>query len=214
MPDTDAATDLIIIRHGQTKWNLEGRAQGHEDSPLTCEGVGQAVAVGRRLASMNLHALYSSDLGRAVQTANSIGEQTGLVVRVDPRLREQNLGVFEGLTAAERVRLHPEANEVWQSKDPDARIPEGESMRDRYELAVGCLEQLAADHPGRRVAIVTHGGILNAVFRRCMVLPLNGPRTFVIVNASVNVIRVKDGRWSLVTWGDVSHLDSRAQDEL
>ena len=89
-----------------------------------------------------------------MQTAEVIGEHTCLKVQLDPRLREQNLGVFEGLTAAEHERLYPEANEVWRSKDPDARVPGGESMRERYELAVSCLEQLAANHPGQRIAVV------------------------------------------------------------
>ena len=203
---TMPTTDLIVIRHGQTQWNLEERSQGHGDSPLTPQGVEQADRVGRRLAPMEPDALYSSDLRRAVDTAEAIGRYTELKARIDPRLREQNFGVFEGLTLTERIQRYPEAHAVWESKDPDARIPEGESVRERCEIVVGCLDELAARHRGQRIVVVTHGGNLNAIMRRCMNIPLDAPRPFIILNASMNVFRIDADRWQLVTWGDTAHL--------
>ncbi len=208
MTETKPRTELILIRHGQTRWNLEERSQGHGDSPLTEIGLQPADLVGRRLAGMAVDALSASDLGRAVDTAKAIGRHTGHAVQTDARLREQNFGVFDGMTVEERARKFPEVHAIWATKDPDYRIPGGESLRDRYDLVVGCLDELAAAHPGQRLVVVTHGGNLNAVLRHCMSMPLNAARPFVLKNASLNIFRVTDGAWKLVTWGDVGHLAS------
>src|SRR5438477_4218649 len=90
----DPATQIIIVRHGETTWNLEGRHQGHLDSPLTKRGVAQAEALAARLGNEEFAALYSSDLGRALATAEIIGTRCGKSVVIDARLRERNLGIF------------------------------------------------------------------------------------------------------------------------
>ena len=200
------ATELVIIRHGQTQWNLEARSQGHEDSPLTEEGLEQAERVGRRLASMAIEELYSSDLGRAVGTAQAIAMHTELEIRTDIRLREQSFGIFEGLTVAERQQRYPEAHAAWESNDPNACIPKGESQRQRYDIVIGCLEELAMTHMGQRIAVVTHGGSMNAIMRRCMAIPLDAPRPFAVRNACLNLFQIDGDRWELVTWGDAAHL--------
>lgn len=207
MTATEPYAEMILVRHGQTQWNLEERSQGHGDSPLTEEGLRQADLAGHRLAGMSIDVLYTSDLGRAVNTAKTISTHIGLDARIDPRLREQSFGIFEGMTLAERQRRYPEVLATWSTKDPDYRLPKGESLRERYEIVVGCLEEIATKHPGKRVAVVTHGGNLNAAFCHCMGMPLNAARPFVLKNASLNIFRVGNGRWKLVTWGDVSHLD-------
>ena len=94
-------TEFIVVRHGETAWNAQGRIQGHLDSPLNEEGLAQALLVGDRLAREPFAHLYSSDLGRALQTAQPIADHSGRPARIDARLRERNLGVFQGLTGAE-----------------------------------------------------------------------------------------------------------------
>ncbi len=202
-----AATELIVIRHGETIWNLDGRQQGHLDSPLTELGVRQAEAAAMALAEeARCRALYSSDLGRAKQTADTIGRAIGLPVVTDAGLRERHLGVIQGRTMAEFEREEPEAHAHFRSGGADYVIPGGESARQRHERSVACAEEIARRHPGERVVIVTHGGPLGSLMRHAVGLPPAGPRRFSLFNASINRFSVDDGQWRLLTWGDTRHL--------
>ncbi len=197
---------LILIRHGETTWNEQGRWQGHLNSDLTAAGEQQAQAIGARLAGTTFDALYSSDLGRARQTAEAIASRTGRPIITEPGLRERALGVFEGLTTSEIRERFPLEYEGFQSRDPDHIIPEGESLRDKHERAVRTLERIAASHAGQTVVVVTHGGVLDSAFRHALGLALTQPRQWVLYNGSLNTFFVEDGAWKLGTWGDISHL--------
>ena len=199
-------TDFIVIRHGETAWNAQGRIQGHLDSPLNEEGLAQALLVGERLAHEPFDALYCSDLGRALQTAQPIADRTGHAVVRNPRLRERHLGIFQGLTSAECERDHPEAYRRFHGRDPDHQVPGGESIREVVERVSAEFTALADRHPGARLVVVTHGGILDALYRFVREVPLNRPRDFPIYNASVNTVRRTSGMWSVEGWGDISHL--------
>ncbi|HWP59314.1 MAG TPA: histidine phosphatase family protein [Candidatus Acidoferrales bacterium] len=198
--------ELIIVRHGETVWNTERRFQGHEDSPLTAKGIAQAEALARRLARQAFGALYSSDLGRARKTAEIIAAQTGHAVVPEPRLRERGLGVFQGLTSDEIRTGYPQAYERYRSREPDFVVPGGESLRQQIARNISCLEDLATKHPGETIVVVTHGGVLNVVFRHTLSIPLDAPRRFEFVNGSLNVFAFAQGCWTLRTWGDTAHL--------
>src|SRR5688500_9825999 len=111
-------TRVIVVRHGETAWNNEKRWQGHLDSPLTAKGLSQAQALARRLSGERFSALYTSDLGRAYQTAQLIAAATGHSVVLDSRLRERKLGVFQGLTSEEIRAVHAEEYELYRIRDP------------------------------------------------------------------------------------------------
>jgi probable phosphoglycerate mutase len=198
--------ELIVVRHGATEWNKIGRQQGHLDSPLSETGIAQAEVIAERLSREKFTALYSSDLGRAYGTAEYIAARTGHEIIAEKRLRERNLGVFQGRTWDEIEEELPEEVAAFRTGDPDYRIPEGESARERYERTVGCIEQIAAQHPGERIVIVAHGGVLDGLFRRALGIDLTEPRRFKLFNASVNTFLVEDGSWKLATWGDICHL--------
>ncbi|MBN1256414.1 MAG: histidine phosphatase family protein [Planctomycetes bacterium] len=199
-------TKITAIRHGETVWNLEGRQQGQLNSELTEVGVKQAQALASALAGKRFDVLYSSDLGRAVQTAEIIAARIGLAVLTDPRLRERHLGIMQTLTKAEFAKKYPHENAEFNVGNPDYIIPKGESARQRYERATACAEELAARHPGESIVIVTHGGILDSLFRYTVGFPLELPRPFTLFNASINTFTVSAGRWRLDTWGDIHHL--------
>lgn len=201
-------THVIIVRHGETLWNLEGRRQGHLDSPLTARGIAQAYALGRRVRYENFSALYSSDLGRACHTAKIISSITGHSVVVDERLRERNLGIFQGLNSDEIQAYHPEEYHCHRTKGPDYVIPGGESRRQQVERNRDCLEELAGRHPGEAILVVTHGGVLSGLFRHTLSIPLEAPCSFDFLNGSLNAFRYDKEHWVLLTWGDVNHLDS------
>jgi 2,3-bisphosphoglycerate-dependent phosphoglycerate mutase len=192
-------TTLYIARHGETEWNLAGKLQGHRDSPLTVKGHQQAATLASALSNRQISRVYSSDLGRAVQTARAVVEHLGVELIRDERLRERNFGDLEGQPRSELDRFR---------RDPDYVISGGESFRQAYERSVACLEELAGQNRYSAFAVICHGGIVHGTFYRALGLPLNHPRHFSLNNASLNRISIIDGTWHLDTWGDVSHLSA------
>jgi probable phosphoglycerate mutase len=206
-------TQLIIVRHGQTEWNIKGIRQGHLDSPLTGRGLAQAKALGQRLAREKFSVLYSSDLGRAIETAREIVSVTGHQIVTDARLRERHLGIFQGLNADEINERYPEERRLLRTSGPGYVIPGGESMIQQVERNVAFLDSLAVRHAGETIVVVTHGGVVSGFFRHTLAIPLDAPRRFEFVNAGLNVFVHEDGNWLLLTWGDVSHLAPGAASE-
>lgn len=199
-------TKLIVVRHGETPWNREKRMQGTTDTPLSDVGQAQARALGRRLAGREFAALYASDLSRARDTASIIAEHTGRQLVVDSRLRERRFGVFEGLTAGEIRERFPEEYARFASRDPDYEVPGGECARRFAERCLGCLSEIAGRHHGQEIVVVTHGLVLDSLYRAAEGLSHGEARPVPLINASLNFFGHGEGRWRLVLWGDVSHL--------
>ena len=206
-------TQVIIVRHGETEWNIKGIRQGNLDSALTEKGMLQAKALAQRLARERFTGLYSSDLGRAVQTATAVAELTGHEIVTDARLRERHLGIFQGLNGDEITAKYPEERRQFRTMGPDYVIPGGESMRQQVERNVAYLNELSAKHRGEQIVVVTHGGVVSGFFRHTLEIPLGAPRRFEFVNAGLNVFVREEENWMLLTWGDVSHLAPGAASE-
>jgi probable phosphoglycerate mutase len=206
-------TKMIVVRHGETEWNIKGIRQGHLDSRLTAKGLAQAKALGARLEREKFTALYSSDLGRAVDTAREIAKFTGHPIIADARLRERHLGIFQGLNAEEISAKYPDERRLMRSEGPGYVIPGGESMVQQVERNIACLNDLAAKHRGEQIVVVTHGGVVSGFFRHTLEISLEAPRRFEFVNAGVNVFAREDDNWMLLTWGDISHLEPGAASE-
>jgi len=208
-------TRLTLIRHGETEWNREGRIQGyHSDSVLTATGRAQADRVAERLAGERVDALFSSDAGRARQTAAAIAAAVGLDVLYDAALRERNYGVFEGRTYEEIEREFPEAYRKFRSRDPHYAPPEGESGAQFRDRIVAALERVAARSEARHAAVVTHGGALGIAYRHVTDMLLEAKRDYSLHNASLNRIVYSGGRWSLEAWWDVAHLPGGSGDSI
>lgn len=208
-------TRFIVIRHGETDWNVASRIQGHSDSPLTAAGVAQAEAIARRLASERFDALVSSDLGRALATARIIAARTGHAIATDPGLRERNFGRGEGLTYGELDHEYPDVFSKVRETDPDYVIPGGESRRQLYERVRATFEALAEAHAGRRIAVVSHGGVLASLYRVIHGIGIATPHPIPIVNASFNALAWEGGHWVVEAWGDIAHLgETEAFEEL
>jgi probable phosphoglycerate mutase len=200
------STAFIVARHGETFWNLEGRIQGHLDSPLTAAGRAQAQALGARLAGERIDALYSSDLGRARETAAPIAAATGVAPTFAASLRERTYGVFESLTWNEIEARYPGEYARLATRDPAYAVPEGESAIAFRERLLATFAELAERHRGARVAIVTHGGALGMLYRVATGMALDAPRGYALPNAGINRFAWRDGRLELEAWGDVAHL--------
>ena len=201
-------TQIILIRHGETEWNRERRMQGHTDTPLTDAGLAQAEALGRRLAGSRFAALYSSDLSRAWHTAVVIAGRTGHEVIADPRLRERRFGIFEGLNHEEMSARYPEEFARFRSRDPDYAMPGGESARAFQSRCLECLCEIAQRHHGGEAVVVTHGLVLDTLYRAAHGMAHDAPRPVPLLNASLNVFGYVSGGWCLESWGDIEHLET------
>jgi len=208
-------TRFIVVRHGETRWNLESRIQGHGDSALTEAGLLQADALARRLADEPFDVLVSSNLGRALETAARIGAMTKHEVVSDARFRERNFGCAEGFTIAE---LHERFPGVFarhmQEADPDYRVPQAESRREFYVRIGEAFEALAREHEGRSIAVVCHGGVLAALYRHVNAIPHASLASISIPNAGYNRVALEPAGWTIEVWGDTAHLEEAAGFEL
>lgn len=210
---TGSPTELVLIRHGVTAWNRERRFQGQIDIPLDDEGRAQAGRTGRRLAGTRAHALYTSDLARARQTAEPIATACGAPVHVEARLRERHYGGFEGCTHDEIQRDQPDAWRRWRAREPDFELPGGgESLRAFDARVRAVLREIASRHAGQTVIAVTHGGVLDCAYRMATGMPLEAPRTHDLLNASLNRIAWDGRAFGLVVWADVAHLGDALDD--
>lgn len=180
--------------------------QGQNDSPLTPLGLDQARQLGRRLRDVEFTALYSSDLGRAHQTARCIADHTGHEIVADERLRERSFGIFEGLTRAEIRERFPEENARFETRDPDYAMPGGESNAQFRDRALKGLTAIAERHEGETVVVVTHGLVLDVLYRTACGMALDVPRGFPLLNCSVNTFQFNGAGWRAVAVCDVQHL--------
>ncbi len=200
-------TIIFAVRHGETEWNLSEKQQGHFDSPLTENGIKQAQLLAAGLADKAIDIMFSSDLGRALQTAKIIAEKLGLEIRTDSRLRERHLGIMQGLAKAEFAEKFPEEAAKFNTGDPDYVFPEGESARQRFNRSIACVEDLATHNAGKRILIVGHGGTLTSIFYKITGSPLTELRHFSLYNAAINSFSISvDGQWRLESWGETAHL--------
>ncbi|KAL5708422.1 phosphoglycerate mutase (2,3-diphosphoglycerate-independent) [Ranunculus cassubicifolius] len=198
--------EIVVVRHGETSWNAAGLIQGQLESPLNEVGLKQAVAIAERLAKeQRPAAVYSSDLSRAKDTAEMIAKKWHIPeVIVVPELKERHVGSLQGLVWGEIQEKEPEAYHAFFSSQPDLEIPGGgESFDQLCERSVAALEEIASRHRGERVIVVTHGGVLRAIYMSVTREPSAGK----IMNGSVNVLHLSEKKWVFNSWSDVTHLD-------
>jgi 2,3-bisphosphoglycerate-dependent phosphoglycerate mutase len=203
----DALTRVVAVRHGETAWNVQTRIQGQIDIDLNARGQQQALRLARALAHERFDAVYASDLRRAADTARPFAEQAGLPLHTDVSLRERGFGEFEGLTWAEVEQHHPEASRRWRERDAGFGPPGGETLAAFYARAVDALAAIAARHRGQHIAIVTHGGVLDVLYRAASRIALDAPRTWQLGNAAINRVLHGERGFTLVGWNDGFHLE-------
>jgi 2,3-bisphosphoglycerate-dependent phosphoglycerate mutase len=199
-------SELLFIRHGETDWNRRQCFQGQLDVPLNANGLLQAQRLGARLADEPFDVLVSSDLQRAQQTAAPLAQAWGQSPRLVPALREQRFGIWEGLDFAAIQQQHAELWPRWLEHDGDFAVPGGESMREFHARVLDAVKALAGEASGQRVAIVTHGGVLDMLWRTALGLPLSGLRQCEIPNTGLNRLRWAGGTLHVDSWADAAHV--------
>lgn len=202
------ATQLIIVRHGETAWNVDTRIQGQIDVPLNDTGHWQAARAGKALATLPLAAVYSSDLQRALQTAQAIARPRSLQVREHRGLRERHFGHFEGLTFADIESRWPEDAIRWRTRVPDWTPVGGESLLTVRERARQTVTDIAREHLGEVIVLVTHGGMLDTLYRLATGQDFQTSRTWELRNAAINRLLWTPQGLTLVGWSDVAHLEA------
>jgi probable phosphoglycerate mutase len=211
-------TEIILIRHGETDWNAEKRLQGHLDTPLNAEGQRQAAALGHVLRDEAIDAIFASDLQRAIKTAEAIAEPHRMQVTIDAGLRERGFGAFEGLLRTEMAVAYPEAFAALQARDIDACYPAGknvaETLRDFSTRVMQTMTRLATTGQHKKIVMVTHGGVLDCVYRASKGIALSKTRDFDILNTALNRIVWDGASFTVTEWGNVAHLAEPALDEL
>ena len=207
-------TRILALRHGETAWNRDTRIQGHIDVPLNERGLWQARRAALALQGEAVQAIYSSDLQRALQTAQAIGQALDLPVSTTTGLRERHFGRFEGKTWAEIETGWPEDAQAWRKRVPDFAPDGGENLLQLRERIASTVAELAARHPGQQVVMVAHGGVLDVLYRLATGQDLQAPRTWTLDNASINRLLWTPQGLSLVGWADTSHLQDGADAPL
>jgi probable phosphoglycerate mutase len=188
-------TTILLVRHGETDWNSEGRWQGHADRPLNEAGRAQALALADSLAGRQIDAVYSSDLLRAHATARIVADRVGLPVELDAGLREVDVGEWSGRSHDDLERSDPEGFRRWREGGKGWRG--GESYEQMGGRVVGAVLEIAKRHPGGTVLIVTHGGSIRACRATAAGLEYAAARVSAIGstgNCEVVELAVADGR--------------------
>ena len=206
-------TRLCIVRHGETAWNAEHRVQGQLDIPLNEVGLRQAQAVGRVLGAERFDVIYSSDLSRAMQTAQPTASALGMKILQDRDLRERHYGMFERQTYAEVKGRHSAEYARFAARDPDFDFGGGESLTSFSKRSISAVSRLAKQHEGQRILVFTHGGVLDELYRHIQGVPARAVRDFGIPNCGLNRVEFALSRWQIQTWAEVAHLE-RALDDI
>lgn len=190
--------DLLLIRHGETSWNLEQRYQGQQDSPLSSSGLVQAEKTAAFLSRFKLDAVYTSDLLRAQKTAEVIARHHGLTPIPDPRLREVAFGEWEGLTRAEVQARYPDVYTARFNDALNVRVPGGELPSEVLDRLMDFISDLISRHPNQKVACVSHGGALRLLIAELLGMPMEKAYCLHMENAGISHLQFAPGRGSCI----------------
>lgn len=207
------ATRIIAVRHGETDWNVLTRIQGHTDIALNATGRAQAAHAALALEGEPIDAVYASDLQRAYATGAAIAAAVGAPLQAEPGLRERCFGALEGHTFAQIESEWPEQALRWRKRDPLYAPDGGENLTLLRERIGQVVARLAARHSGGLIVLVTHGGVLDMLYRLATGQSIQAPRSWQLPNAALNRLLWTPQALTLVGWGDTQHLDAAGRDE-
>ncbi len=209
-PDRATATEFWVVRHGESTWNADGRYQGQTDVPLSHIGILQAASLAERLTGLHFDAVYTSDLVRASQTAEAVAERLlgNPSVQADPGLREIDVGELSGLVIADIRARFPDYLSTLIQEPWATRRPGGESMEDLFARCGAAFDRLRARHPGGRVLVFTHGGVVRvAVGLALGGVPANAWARLSVTNTSITRVLLGHNSGTLLGFNDDAHLE-------
>lgn len=201
---------LLLTRHGQTDWNIARRYQGQTDIPLNETGLLQAELLAQRLATHTIHAIYSSDLSRAMNTAKAIAsaqEQTP-VLHSDTRWRELSFGNWEGMTYQEMSAHSPELFEAWMKDSLTISTPNGETHRQLADRVQSAFDEIKAKHNDETILVVGHSGSIQTLLALTLGVDLSRYWQFRVSQTSLSELTIYEDAVTLNLFNDISHLES------
>ena len=199
-------TKIILVRHGETKWNLLGRYQGQTDIALSDKGLQQAQMLAERFSFPEISAAYSSDLQRAYKTASCVANRFSLPVTEKAGLREMNFGDWEGLTYTQIEEKWPKQGANFFVNPEKITIPAGESFSELQQRGLTAIEEIVDTHPGETVLIAAHGAIIRTILAEALHMPLQYIWSLRQDNTAVNIIRYDEQLRSVELLNSTAHL--------
>ncbi len=197
---------IILLRHGETTWNIEGRYQGQEDTPLSERGIAQGKAAALALKDIHIDRAISSPLSRSYDTCRFAADYHHLPVTKDPRLTEISHGLWEGIHADEIKAKYPKEFHLWHTHPEQVQMPEGENLEDVRKRSREAFDEYAAKYDGETILVAAHDAVNKAIL--CDLLGLDMSHFWQIKqdNACINVVEHDNGTWRLVTLNATTHL--------
>lgn len=201
-------TRLFIVRHGETLWNKEGRAQGIQNIDLTDKGKIQGECLAKRLIEENIDFIYSSDLSRAYETAKILGNNINKPVHVISDIREMNFGQWEGLTIDDIKLKYQDSYNIWRNTPHIAQIPGAETLIQVQERAMKGVYNIIEKHPDKNIVLVSHGVAIKTIIFGLLDIDLSNFKKIRQDNTAINIIDFKENYNVLVQLNDTCHLSN------
>ncbi|MBS5787423.1 MAG: histidine phosphatase family protein [Clostridioides difficile] len=197
---------FYIVRHGQTNWNIQGKTQGHGNSDLTESGESQAKQLAESLVDRNIDYIYSSDLGRAVQTAELIGDKLGLNVEMTEGLREMGFGVWEGLLIKEIQKDYADTYKTWRDEPHMVNIPGGETLHIIKRRVDKFIEEINEKYDNKNIVLVTHSITLRVMLLSFLNSGMENIYRIKQDNTALNIVEFKEYGPVVEKMNDTRHL--------
>ena len=197
---------IYIVRHGQTEWNILGKTQGHGDSNLTAKGRGQAELLAESMTKYPIDYIYSSDLGRAYQTAEIIGNKLSIEVEKTEALREMNFGTWEGRIIKDIIEEDPELYKMWRNEPHLAKIPQGETLSQIKERTDAFIKEINEKYDGKHIVLVTHSLCARIMLLSFLDSDVKNIYRINQANTALNIIELRDYGPVVMKMNDTTHI--------
>ena len=197
---------LYIVRHGQTEWNLLGKTQGHGNSDLTPKGIEQAELLADSMTKYPIDYIYSSDLGRAYQTAEIIGNKLNIEVEKTEALREMNFGTWEGRIIKDIIEEDPELYKMWRNEPHIAKIPQGETLSQIKERTDAFIKEINEKYDGKHIVLVTHSLCARIMLLSFLDSDVKNIYRINQANTALNIIELRDYGPVVMKMNDTTHI--------
>ena len=197
---------IYIVRHGQTEWNLLGKTQGHGNSDLTPKGIEQAELLADSMTKYPIDYIYSSDLGRAYQTAEIIGNKLNIEVEKTEALREMNFGTWEGRIIKEIIEEDPELYKMWRNEPHLAKIPQGETLSQIKERTDAFIKEINEKYDGKHIVLVTHSLCARIMLLSFLDSDVKNIYRINQANTALNIIELRDYGPVVMKMNDTTHI--------
>lgn len=197
---------IYIVRHGQTEWNLLGKTQGHGNSDLTPKGIEQAELLADSMTKYPIDYIYSSDLGRAYQTAEIIGNKLSIEVEKTEALREMNFGTWEGRIIKDIIEEDPELYKMWRNEPHLAKIPQGETLSQIKERTDVFIKEINEKYDGKHIVLVTHSLCARIMLLSFLDSDVKNIYRINQANTALNIIELRDYGPVVMKMNDTTHI--------